>query len=162
MTATDQYQFRKVTPDDLDMLAEWRSNAHVREWWGTDTSEDDADLEDPRIARWIVSHAGRQFAYMQDYTVHGWDDHHFFHLPRGSRGIDQFIGDPAMLGAGHGSAFISMRMQALFEGGAPAIATDPHPDNVRAIAVYRKLGFDVVGPSQETTWGLIVPMLTIR
>ncbi|WWR55751.1 hypothetical protein RV999_26300 (plasmid) [Sinorhizobium meliloti] len=40
---------------------------------------------------------------MQDYTVHGWDDHHFAHLAKGSRGIDQYIGDPEMVGVGHGS-----------------------------------------------------------
>lgn len=99
---------------------------------------------------------------MQDYTVHGWEDHHFAELPKGSRGIDQYIGDPEMIGVGHGSAFIGARMQTLFDQGAPVIATDPHPDNERAIAVYRKLGFEPSGPPQETKWGLILPMLARR
>lgn len=158
MTA-HQYRFRQATLDDLEMLMRWQSNPHVREWWGSDEPYDKAELADPRVARWIVSIAERPFAYMQDYAVHGWEDHHFAHLPKGSRGIDQYIGDPERLGVGHGSAFIAMRMQALFEAGAPVIATDPHPDNARAIAVYRKLGFEPSGPPRETRWGRVLPML---
>jgi aminoglycoside 6'-N-acetyltransferase len=158
MMTPNQYSFRKVTLDDLNMLTGWRSNAHVREWWDSDEPYDEADLADPRVTRWIVSNAGRPFAFMQDYAVHGWEEHHFAHLPKGSRGIDQFIGDPEMIGVGHGSAFITMRMQALFDRGTPVIATDPHPKNSRAIAVYKKLGFEPFGPPQKTQWGLILPM----
>ncbi|MGK9283852.1 acetyltransferase [Sinorhizobium meliloti] len=89
MTAADRYSFRKATVNDLPLLAAWRSNPHVRAWWGSDGSHDAADLADPRVARWIVSTAERPFAFMQDYTVHGWENHHFAELPEGSRGIDQ-------------------------------------------------------------------------
>lgn len=157
--AANQYGFRKATLDDLDLLMAWQSTPHVREWWDSEEPYDEADLADPRVARWIVSNARRPFAFIQDYTVHGWEDHHFVNLPNGSRGVDQYIGDPNMVGVGHGSAFIRIRMQALFDEGAPVIATDPHPDNARAIAVYRKLGFEPSGPSQETQWGLILPMV---
>lgn len=159
MTRSDHYGFRRATLDDLDMMAAWQSQPHVREWWDSDEPYGVAELADPRVARWIVSYAERPFAFIQDYTVHGWEEHHFANLPKGSRGIDQFIGEPDMVGVGHGSAFISMRMQALFDEGAPVIATDPHPDNARAIAVYRKLGFEPVGPPRMTQWGLILPMV---
>lgn len=95
---------------------------------------------------------------MQDYSVHGWEEHHFAHLPLGSRGIDQYIGDPAMIGCGHGTGFLRQRMHELFAGGVCVIATDPHPGNARAIAVYKKLGFQVVGSPIETEWGVILPM----
>ena len=159
MTASVQHSFRRATLDDLALLRRWQSQPHVCEWWDSDEQYDAAELADPRVVRWIVSHAGRPFAFIQDYTVHGWEDHHFASLPKGSRGIDQYIGDPDMVGRGHGSAFIGTRMQALFEDGAPAIATDPHPDNACAIAVYKKLGFKAVGPPQDTPWGLIMPMV---
>ncbi len=160
--AADGYSFRKATPDDLDLLGVWRSRPHVREWWEPGEPYGADALADPRVARWIVSLSGRPFAFLQDYTVHGWDDHHFAGLPEGTRGIDQYIGEPGMIGLGHGSGFIGARMRALFEGGVPAIATDPHPDNARAIAVYGKLGFDAVGPPRETRWGLILPMVARR
>ena len=156
------YGFRRVTMDDLDLLQKWQAHPHVREWWDSDASYDRETINDPRVARWIVSTDERPFAFMQDYTVHGWEDHHFARLPEGSRGIDQYIGDPDMIGVGHGSAFIGARVKTLFDEGAPVIATDPHPDNKRAIAVYRKLGFELFGPPQETQWGLILPMRVRR
>ena len=91
--------------------------------------------------------------------MHDWNDHPFTSFPKGTRGIDQFIGIPEMVNVGHGSAFIKARIQALFDEGVPAIATDPHADNKRAIAVYQKLGFKQSGMSKMTEWGLILPML---
>jgi aminoglycoside 6'-N-acetyltransferase len=162
MMAANQYAFRRATPDDRDLLVEWQSRPHVRDWWEADEPCQVEDLADLRVAQWIVSSFGRPFAFMQDYTVHGWQDHHFSDLPTGSRGIDQYIGQPDMIGIGHGSAIIGIRMQALFDQGAPVIATDPHPDNGRAIAVYRKLGFEPFGPSRKTEWGLVLPMIARR
>jgi len=151
-----------MTPADFDLLVEWQSRPHVRKWWDTAEPFSEQKPEDPRVSRWIVSTAGRPFAYMQDYTVHGWDNHHFFGLPKGSRGIDQYIGEPDMMGKGHGPAFISARVRALFEQGAPVVATDPHPENARAIAAYKKSGFTESGPPQETPWGRILPMKASR
>ena len=82
MMTPNQYSFRKVTLDDLNMLTGWRSNAHVREWWDSDEPYDEADLADPRVTRWIVSNAERPFAFMQDYAVHGWEEHHLPIFPR--------------------------------------------------------------------------------
>lgn len=162
MMETPKYQFQKATLNDLALLRGWQANPHVSVWWDDDEPFDEDDINDDRLERWVVSTVGHPFAFMQDYTVHGWEDHHFFELPKGSRGIDQYIGDPTMIGKGHGTAFIGARIQALFDQGAPVIATDPHPNNERAIAVYKKLGFRTSGPIQETEWGLILPMLAVN
>lgn len=162
MKTAHTYHFRQLRMEDLALLMEWQAHPHVRQWWDSEKQYDQDDISDVRVSRWIVSLDKRPFAFMQDYSVHGWDDHHFAGLPTGARGIDQYIGDPEMLGAGHGSAFIGARMQALYDAGVPVIATDPHPDNQRAIAVYKKLGFRPSGPAQETPWGLILPMLARR
>lgn len=159
MNMNDAYHFRKATILDLPLLLEWQSKSHVREWWGDAEPGNKDEMRDSRVTRWIVEFNGKPFACMQDYSVHDWEGHYFSHLPNESRGIDQFIGDPNMVGCGHGSIFIKIRMEALFEAGAPVIATDPHPDNSHAIAVYSKLGFQISGPPQETQWGLILPML---
>lgn len=158
MTGSPAYSFRPVTPTDADLLAAWLGQAHVGRWWDADDGFNLGKLGDPRVRCWIVSAIGRPFAYMQDYTVHGWADHHFFSLPEGSRGIDQYIGEPDMLGMGHGSAFIMQRLKTLFREGVPVVATDPHPDNARAIAAYQKAGFQVFGAPQDTPWGKILPM----
>ncbi len=157
------YAFRPVTLDDLPLLNRWLAAEHVRRWWGEDARFAPEDLDEPRVAYWIVCHAGRPFGYIQDYRVHGWEGgHHFDHLPHGARGIDQYIGEAAMLGQGHGTAFIGAHIRRLRDAGAPVIATDPHPDNARAIAVYRKLGFAEDGPPKDTAWGRVLPMVLGR
>lgn len=158
MTAFARYSFRPATMADLHLLANWQRAPHVSRWWNSDVPFDEKRLADPRVSRWIVSLGERPFAYMQDYTVHGWPEHHFDYLPNGSRGLDQYIGEPDMIGMGHGPGFIRQRMQALFGQGVPALATDPNPENLRAISAYERLGFRIVGPAKETPWGTIVPM----
>lgn len=162
MNRARNYAFRKLKNDDFPLLNTWQAHPHVRQWWDRQEPYTDEEMADPRVARWIVSYDARPFAFMQDYCVHGWDSHHFAGLPKGSRGIDQYIGEPDLLGQGHGTAFISARLTYLFENGAPVIGVDPHPDNTRAIAVYRKLGFEPSGPPAETAWGRILPMLAKR
>ncbi|MGL4635811.1 MAG: GNAT family N-acetyltransferase [Beijerinckiaceae bacterium] len=159
MTATGPYHFRAALLDDLGLLRGWQSIPHVSRWWGAGDPFDEAELADHRVSRWIVSLGSRPFAYMQDYSVHGWGQHHFDYLPEGSRGIDQYIGEPDMMDQGHGQSFIHQRVTGLFKQGAPAIGTDPHPDNARAIAVYEKLGFEIAGPPLETEWGFVLPMI---
>ncbi len=158
MKPDGNYQFRRAGSADLNLLLEWQSRPHVLEWWGTEPPFGADGADDPRVARWIVSIDRKPFAYMQDYTVHGWEGHYFAHLPTGSRGIDQYIADPDMTGKGHGPGFMRERLKVLFEEGAPVVATDPHPDNSRAISAYRKTGFSIFGAAQETKWGLILPM----
>jgi aminoglycoside 6'-N-acetyltransferase len=148
------YVFRPATGADLPLLRSWRSRPHMIEWWGP-PEEDDMEeaIADPHTAAWIVELGGRPFAYAQDYDPHAWPDHHFGHLPPGARGIDQSIGEPDMLDKGHGSAFVRQHVERLFAAGAPAVGTDPHPDNARAIRAYRKAGFVVSGGPLETPWG---------
>jgi aminoglycoside 6'-N-acetyltransferase len=152
--AGDAYVFRPVTEADLPLLARWRAMPHVAQWWGPPAFEAAEDaLADPRIALWIVEFEGRPIAYAQDYAPHDWDPHPFSHLPPGSRGIDQYIGEPDMVGCGHGSTFVRLHCERLFAAGAPAVGTDPNPANLRAIRAYRKAGFVPVGGPVDTRWG---------
>ncbi len=148
------YAFRPVTRADLALLRRWRAEPHVAEWWGAADDEDPEEaLADARVTMWVVEHQGRPFAYAQDYSPHDWPDHPFAHLPAGARGIDQYIGEPDMIDRGHGSAFVRVHCEHLFAAGAPAIGTDPHPDNARAIRAYEKAGFAVAGGPLDTPWG---------
>ena len=154
----NRYAFRRAALADAPLLAAWRAAPHVAAWWSQETRLDAAWFAAPEVRRWIVGLEGRDFAFIQDYSVHAEPGHHFAHLPPGSRGIDQFIGDPEMLGQGHGPGFIAAHAQRLFAEGAPVVATDPHPDNGRAIAACRNAGFAVSGPPRDTPWGPILPM----
>jgi aminoglycoside 6'-N-acetyltransferase len=155
----ETYRFRAATEEDLPLLKRWREMPHVILWWGAPELEpEEAKLADPQVAMWIVEHEGRPLAYAQDYSPHDWEGHPFAHLPPGSRGIDQYIGEPDMMGLGHGSAFVRRHCERLFEAGAPAIGTDPHPDNLRARRAYEKAGFRAASGPVETLWGTAILM----
>lgn len=159
MNPLDTYHFRVVMESDLLLLARWRATAHVCEWWGDPGIEREIEkLTDSRIAMWIVEHEGRPFAYAQDYDVHGWSPHPFSHLPPGSRGIDQYIGEADMLGRGHGTGFVRAHVQRLFAQGVPVVGTDPHPANARARRAYETAGFKFVAGPVQTRWGEAVLM----
>jgi aminoglycoside 6'-N-acetyltransferase len=138
------YAFRRARRQDLILLRSWLRTPDVRPWWG-DPEEQIAlleeDLNDPRMVMRIVSHQGRPFAYVQDYDAHAWSQAHFTHLPPGSRAIDAFIGEPDMIGRGHGSTFLRLLAERLVAEGAPVVAVDPDVENLRARRAYERAGF---------------------
>jgi aminoglycoside 6'-N-acetyltransferase len=138
------YQFRPMTAADLPLLRRWLAMPHVVEWWG-DTEEQFAlvseDLEAVSMDQFIVAADEHPFAYIQCYDQAAWPANGLGHHPPGTRGIDQFIGDPNMVGHGHGSAFIRHFTDGLLTGGTPRVVTDPAPANGRAIRAYEKAGF---------------------
>ncbi len=150
------YRFRPIGEGDLALLARWRAAPHVVEWWGV--ADGPEELAEDGVAKWIVEFDGRPFAFAQDYDPHAWNGHHFAHLPPGSRGIDQFIGEMDMLGRGHGTAFVRRHVGRLFAAGAPAVGTDPHPRNARARRAYEKAGFRAVDGPVTTPWGEAILM----
>jgi aminoglycoside 6'-N-acetyltransferase len=151
------YDFRRMTVADLPLLRGWLETEAWRLWWGEPETELEnlaADLHEPAMRLWIVSQDGLPFAFMQDYAIHAWDDHPYRDLPPGTFGVDQSIGVPAMIGRGHGSAFIRQHVARLFAEGAAFVATDPDPDNARAIRAYEKAGFRILEKEVRITdWG---------
>lgn len=159
-----RYTFRRMTEADLPMLRQWLQTPAASEWWGD--LEDEmtnlaADLREPGMRLWIVSLGDLPFAFLQDYDPQAWDWHPYRDLPPGTRGIDQTIGIPEMLGKGHGSAFIRQHVQRLFDEGAPVMVTDPDPGNARAIRAYEKAGFARY-EERHTEWGDCLLMLARR
>jgi aminoglycoside 6'-N-acetyltransferase len=137
------YVFRAMTAADLPTVERWLESPHVREWWGDPTEQYllvSGDLDEPAMDQFIVSADGDDFAYIQCYDLTAWNSG-FGVQPQGTRGIDQFIGEPKFVGCGHGSAFIRIFVERLFGAGAPRVVTDPNPRNARAIRAYAKAGF---------------------
>ncbi|MGI9500182.1 MAG: GNAT family N-acetyltransferase [Geminicoccaceae bacterium] len=138
------YSFTFAASADMPMLAGWLRQPEVALWWG-DPAEQEAllaaDLDDPNMLMRIVSYKGHPFAYVQDYDVHNWPQPFLAHLPAGSRGIDTFIGDVAMIGMGHGPPYLRLLAEELLADGAPLLVTDPDPANGRARRAYKKAGF---------------------
>jgi aminoglycoside 6'-N-acetyltransferase len=137
------YQFRPMTAADLPLVREWLVRPHVAEWWG-DPDEQfglvSEDMTHPAMDQFIVWHEGTPLGYLQCYRMTDWNTG-FGPQPDGTRGIDQMIGVPDMIGCGHGSAFIRAFTDDLLAEGTPRVVTDPDPANPRAIRAYEKAGF---------------------
>ena len=138
------YDFRPMTRDDFPLIRRWLAEPHVRAFWGAPEKEIallEEDMAKAPVDHRIVSHAGRPFAFIQDYPAHHWPMPHYAPFPEGSRAIDTFIGEPAMLGQGHASGYLRQRAEALLAQGYPAVVIDPSPKNERALRAYRRAGF---------------------
>ena len=132
-----------MTAADLPLVKRWLQQPHVMRWWGNTHEQFElvsGDLEVETMDQFIVAFGDRPFGYIQSYDLSDWDSGFGDH-PAGTRGIDQFIGEPDMIGRGHGSAFILQFANDLLTSGIPRIVTDPEPDNARAVRAYVKAGF---------------------
>ena len=142
-----QYAFREMTADDLPMIRRWLDAPHVRDWWG-DPSEQYAlvsgDLDEPAMDQYIVSADGSAFGYLQCYDLTAWNSG-FGEQPKGTRGVDLFIGEADMIERGHGSAMLRAFADERLKRGAPRVVTDPDPRNQRALRAYENAGFARVG-----------------
>jgi aminoglycoside 6'-N-acetyltransferase len=137
------YEFRLMTAADLPMIKRWLETPHVSEWWH-DAAEQfelvSGDLGHPDMAQFIVAADTRPFAYLQCYNlslecrVRPAAGRHARPRP--------VIGEPDMLGCGHGSAVIRAFAERLLANGTPRIVIDPDPANTRAIRAYEKAGFE--------------------
>jgi len=119
------YIFRAMTAADLPLVQRWLALPHVMEWWGEPEEQYallSGDLHEPSMDQFIFSTA-------------------FGQQPRGTRGIDLFIGELNMIGRGHGSALIRCFVDELFQNGLPRVMTDPDPANGRGVRAYQKAGF---------------------
>jgi aminoglycoside 6'-N-acetyltransferase len=138
------YVFRPMSAADLTMVRHWLAAPHVAQWWG-DPQEQYAlvrdDFNHPSINQYIVAIDDHPFAYLQCYDPNAWPNHGFGALPRGTRGIDQFIGELDMIDRGHGAALIRRFVDNLLAAGTPRVLTDPNPANARAVRAYEKAGF---------------------
>lgn len=153
------YLIRAAVEADLPLLSLWRSEEHVRRWWGAPDVEPEAEkLHEPKVAMWIAERNGVPLAFIQDYLVLDWLPHHFEYLPPGSRGIDLYIGPSQELQKGHGAAILRQHVEQLFARGVPAVGIDPNPENERAQRSFAKAGFMIAGGPRKTRWGHAVLM----
>jgi aminoglycoside 6'-N-acetyltransferase len=138
------YQFLPMTAADLPLMRRWLDMPHVITWWGEPDEQFalvSGDIEHPAMQQYIVVSGERPIGYIQTYDPVVWPGSGLGDHPKGTLGIDQFIGEPDMIGKGHGSAFIRAFTETLIANGTPRVLTDPDPGNARAIRAYQKAGF---------------------
>ena len=137
------YVFRPMTAADLRLIRRWLGTPEVARWWGHPDEQYalvSGDLDHSDMDQYIVTSANRPFGYIQCYRLSTWNQGFGVHPPA-TRGIDLFIGEPHMIGRGHGSNFIRRFADTLLASGTPRVVTDPAPDNGRAVRAYAKAGF---------------------
>lgn len=160
MTADrERYSFLAFSDQHVDLVAQWLTTPDVSRWYeDPDYVEDLEDQsDDDNVSMRLACFDGVPFAFVQDYLIHAWPDHHLAYLKPGSRGLDTFIGNPEMIGGGHGPAYLKLLIDELRDTGVPALGIDPHPDNARAIGAYAKLGFRA-DREVESEWGRVLLM----
>jgi aminoglycoside 6'-N-acetyltransferase len=154
------YLFRRFMHADLAMAARWLRTPEIVRWWGNPDEQEALlaeDLDQPLMRQWIVELHGQPLAYAQAYPAHAWPQSHLVHLRQGTVMIDKFIGEPGMLGGGHGRRMLRQLASALLAEGAPMIGIDPSADNLRAQSAYRTAGFGSDGEF-DTPAGRVVVM----
>ncbi|HSR82491.1 MAG TPA: GNAT family N-acetyltransferase [Hyphomicrobiaceae bacterium] len=154
---------------DLAVVRGWFTEPHVTRWWPNPEvalSLITQHLSEPAMECFIPTMGGQDAGYLQVYDpLHlpppAADEHASGHpyrdQPRGTRGIDLFIGEGRFIGRGHGSRLIRRILGHLFEGGIPCVVTDPDPTNARGVAAFRRAGFRCVG-ERDTAWGHVLFM----
>ena len=157
---------RAMRAEDLSLMARWRDEPHVRRWWGMD--------DDP--ASWTVEEVRREFGplltsaepttpaiivvgdrpvgYLQWYR---WVDYLEEAREMGvpddgaSFGVDIFVGEPDMIGAGVGSRAIDLLCTTLFaDHGASSVALLTAVGNEQAQRAYEKAGLRKVRRALDT------------
>lgn len=159
------YDFQPLARIDLPLVRSFIARPHVARWWGP-VDEEMAAIEEKilghsHVRAYLMLLDGRPVGYFQHYDPNAEADHPFRGEPAGTLGLDLFIGEPDLIGQGHGPAFIRAFAARAFAGGAPRLVADPHPDNAASIRAFEKAGFvrrwvrDVpaFGPVQFMTCG---------
>lgn len=139
-------RLRALALGDLPQIARWLAQPHVAARWDPPHVALPAivqDIDSPDTSPFVIIAHGRPVGYLQIYAATGtafWAGHD---LPRETFGLDLFIGDPAALGRGHGSACLSLAASHLL--GLPGVARvqgDPAPDNKASLRAFEKAGFE--------------------
>ena len=155
----------RVEARDYERIVAWRNAPHVREWWDPDdpplTIAELRDELDPQIRgddttmSCIIERSGEPLGFIQFYP---WDAEEEYlaeigmTVPRGSWGLDVFVGEPGLEGTGVGSRAVMVLSDFLFaERGATAVALITEASNARAQASYRHAGMRLLGdPFRDT------------
>jgi aminoglycoside 6'-N-acetyltransferase len=140
---------RPATPADALLLRRWDREPHVIAATGED-GDWNWEAELPRQVPWreflIAEADGVPVGFVQIIDPAEEETHYWGDCGPNLRAIDIWIGRPAMLGRGIGTAMMRLAIARCFA--APevaAIVIDPLATNLRARRFYERLGFRPFG-----------------
>ena len=153
-TNAPDFTFRPLRDEDLGFVRAWLLRPHVRRWYDDVAGETypDDTIADYRLAMrgddptdyFVIELDRRPIGVIQSYLVDDEPEYAaMLELGRPAFGIDLFIGEPELIGRGHGPALIRafLRDVGFSRYGVDLCVIGPASGNVAAIRAYEKAGF---------------------
>ncbi|MEM8921886.1 MAG: GNAT family N-acetyltransferase [Actinomycetota bacterium] len=144
-------RLRPMRLGDVDALRSWDEDEDVVAALGGPGAEwYDWPTELARHVAWrellIAEEDGRPIGFVQLVDARDEESHYWGDVPAGTWALDIWIGSPQDRGRGLGGRMMGEAIDRIFDRhGATEVLIDPKVTNERAIAFYRKLGFEEVG-----------------
>ena len=152
---TSAYAFTPLREGDLALARRWLLEPHVRRWWADDP--DEHDYPEGTLAEWreaidgkdptdmfLIQLDGRPIGVLQSYRVEDYPDYvaELGPLPERAISLDVFVGEPDLIGRGHGGRLLRAFLPLAFDRyGLDYCVIGPAKANVAAIRAYEKAGF---------------------
>ena len=140
---------------DVPLARRWLLEPHVRRWWNDDP--DEHDYPEGTLAEWLkavrgedktdmflIHLDGRPIGMIQSYRVQDYPDYvaELGPLRESAVSVDVFIGEPDLIGKGHGAALMRAFLPLAFDRYTlDYCVIGPSKSNVAAIRSYEKAGF---------------------
>ncbi len=149
------YTFAPLREEHVDLVRRWLKEPHVSVWWHDDPRE--TDYPEGTIREWLeairgtdptdmflIEMDGRPIGVIQSYRVQDYPNYvdEFGELDETAFSVDLFIGEPDLVGRGHGTALLREFVRAGFDRyGVDYCVIGPSKRNLPAIRSYEKVGF---------------------
>lgn len=152
MSEVQQFIFKPLQSEHLELLCQWLDQPHVKEWWDDHLTHDEikakygARIGDTVVVPFIVYLSEKPIGFIQYYVANQVGEGWWPDAEEGTVGIDQFIGEAEYLNQGYGTALIRAFVKKLLaDPKIKKVITEADPDNARARRCYEKAGFHFVG-----------------
>ncbi len=143
----EQLSIRVMEDADINLVKAWLYKEHIQKWYG-EPCEWLEEIYDPSgrfdwITHCIIEYNAEPIGFCQYYDCsktgsgYSWD-----HEPKGTFGIDYFIGEESYLGKGLGSCVVNLvGKQVIKTESAIQLIADPVPENIKSTRVLEKNGY---------------------
>ena len=152
MTTKFPFTFKPVEAVDRNLVHSWLVQPYVAEWfYGTGLQNTFRHLDEflqgsSQSQYWLAYDKGHPFAFLITSAVSKpHDELTLWCIEEGEAiTLDMLIGDTAYLGKGLSHVLIQQFLLSQFPH-ASEVLIDPEATNLRAVHVYQKVGFAIVG-----------------
>lgn len=156
-------RYRPATIDDLEILRHWDKQEHIK------AATQDADWNwpvelkrsPPWREQWIVEVEVKPIGFIQIIDPAEEETRFWGKVGEGKKAIDIWIGEKEFLGKGYGTRMMHWTLDRCFEDSkVNEVLIDPLETNVKAIAFYRRIGFEF--KEHRMLGGVWSPVYAIR